>query len=195
MDLIEVSEEDKKGIIDYYSSKISQLKQKIEHYTNLISKLNIENDDEVDFEKEKVPTLIDEPVEKKDNILDGFTQVVKAQKKQVPRQNWKYLCLSALKDLDKLSTTNDLYDVLVEKSPVLKEYEKGQIISKISTALSNLFTKKTIFRINNNLGRGYFWSLPNWYENNEIKTQYKIELIDRYGVDEISLFGSIDVDI
>ena len=39
------------------------------------------------------------------------------------------------------------------------------------------------------MGRGYFWGLTSWYDDDVIKPIYKELLLDKYGVDEASLFG------
>ncbi len=85
-----------------------------------------------------------------------------------------------MKNLNELSTTPNVYESIIQNNEELKKYDKGDMVSKISTALSNLYNKNNINRIKNNLGRGYFWVLPLWYDDNgEIKKEYIQGLLDK----------------
>jgi len=187
---IEVSKEEKQGIIDYYTIKIDELENKVSHYKSLIEKLNL--DDVIDnlVGENDVEVTVNSASEDVSKVEDATHD--KIEKKSIPRQNWKFLALFALKGLNKLSTTPNLYDYIINQKPELSEYEKGDVVSKISTALSNLFTKGSINRVKNNLGRGYFWALPAWYSQGQLIKEYKDELLDEYGVDESSIFGGYE---
>ena len=185
MDLNEfIPEEERQGIIDYYTFKIGELEQKVAYYKSLLTKLD-GNKPEVNDAIVTVSSRIEDDIK----ITPFYAPDDVEVKKKIPRQNWKFLCITALNKLDGLSTSHELYDYITKDKSELLEYDKTAIISKISTALSNLFTKDKVKRIKNSIGRGYFWALPAWFDGEDVKPLYKELLLEKYEVDEASLFG------
>ena len=137
MDTIEVSKEEKQGIIDYYNVKIKQLEDKVSHYKSLIAKLNgsikdnpqkviTETPSDVYYVPNATsPQIVNNPEDDED----------KPSKIKIPRKNWKYLCVNSLNKLDCFSTSNEIYEDLIEKNEDLAKYDKTDVVSKISTAL------------------------------------------------------------
>jgi len=185
MDALEFSEQDRNELIEYYSSKLKDLESKVLHYNNLLIKLKGGTQIKAIPEGglgEKVGEII--------SNIGGYSieSDDTAIKKQIPRQNWRRISINALKDLNAFSTTTDIYEFLIKQSPTFIQYDKTDIISKLSTSLSNLYSKKAIKRIKNTLGRGYFWALPVWFADDVIQV-YRDKLVEQSGLDENSLFG------
>jgi len=185
MDAIEFSEQDRKELIEYYSAKLNELEAKAKHCQNLLNKLKGET--KTPHNSSPLTEALGEIVSKvqvqSESIADSKVNKI------IPRQNWKKISLNALREIDSFSTTYDIYEFLVLSSPEFIQYDKSDVVSKISTALSNLYSKNTIERIKNTLGRGYFWALHAWYSPELIEI-YKLKLIKKYGVDESTFFPS-----
>jgi len=175
---------DKKFLIEQCTNQIKKLEEQVLRYQNILNKLqgsgNIENK----------PSELGEKLHSFVDNIGGYSPEPPAEKKPIPRQNWKRISLNALKELNSFSTTHDIYDFLIKESPSFIDYDQSDIISKLSTALSNLYGKQNIRRLKNTLGRGYFWALPAWYSP-ELLDTYKSKLIKKYGVDESALFGEL----
>jgi hypothetical protein len=182
MDSFEIDEQDRKELIEHYSFKLKHLEEKALHYRNLLNKLK-------GGLAQKADTNIKHQINNVVGNIEGYDiSPPDGEKPKAPRQNWKQIALGCLKELNAFSTTQDIYDFLIKKQPVFIQYDKDDIVSKISTALSNLYPKGTIKRIKNTLGRGYFWALPAWYSP-ELISYYKKKLAAKYGVNEESIFG------
>ncbi len=185
MDNLELSNQEKKGIIEDYTIKIKELESKILRYQNLINKFK----NSLGQKPASRPNAFTEALgsivsNAKETIIEKPDVVIE---KTIPRQNWKQIVLNALKEINAFSTTTEIYEFLIDKSPEFIGYDKGDVISKLSTALSNLYSKEAIARVKNTIGRGYFWALPAWYSP-ELIGVYKSRLCKKYSVMETTFF-------
>lgn len=185
MDGLELSDHEKQGIIEDYSIKVKELESKILHYQHLINKFKASLSNSPHVHSKTLKATIGNIVSKAENNLDLNHK--DNSKKKIPTQNWKQLSLNALQALNAFSTTNDIYDFLIRANPLFIDYDKADVISKISTAMSNLFAKNAINRVKNTIGRGYFWALPAWYAPDLISA-YKANLCEKYSVLESTFF-------
>lgn len=180
MSTFKLSEKDRQDIIDHFSSKIKDLEKEILHYQNLLNKIKYPSDDIVSSSsfEDKISDVV--------SSIKGYELEPLQDKAPVPRQNWKELCLENLREINAFSSTNDIYDYLIQKNPQYIKYDKVDAVSKISTALSNLYSKKEIKRIKNPVGRGYYWSLPVWFQP-ELMGYYKKRFCAKYNLNEEEL--------
>lgn len=111
------------------------------------------------------------------------------QKEPLPKMNWFLLALSALTSANGVSTSNELYDIVIGSKEELRGYSKTRVVGKISLGLSKLYRKDKVKKIDNQLGRGNFWGLSSWFDGDKVNEEYKERLLKKYGVDEVELFG------
>ncbi|MEY8779841.1 hypothetical protein AB9K32_05400 [Allomuricauda sp. XS_ASV26] len=181
MDSFEITEQDREELIEHYSLKLKQLEEKVVRYQNLLNKLKGKPSSGNTDLKSQINSVV--------GGIKGYeVENMKGEKPKVPKQNWKQLCLGSLKEINAFVTTQEIYEFVVRKNPTFIKYDKEDMVAKLSTALSNLYPKGTVRRINNPLGRGYFWALPIWYSP-ELISYYKKKLALKYGLDEESLFN------
>ena len=168
------SEKERVELIGYYSTKLKDLERELLYCQNMLNKLQYSQ------QKESSTSSLKDGI---NNIVSDVELKDKSDNKTVPRQDWKKICLSSLKELNSFSSSSELYKHLLKKDSILIQYDKKDIISKISTALSNMYQKKTVYRIKNPNGRGYFWALPAWYSP-ELLNYYRKNLSTKIGVEE-----------
>lgn len=174
MGALEISENDKLELIQYYTTKLKGLEKEVLHCQNMLNKLK-------ELNKKSENSTLKENIKSVISNVSGYELVQQEEKDPVPRQNWKQICLDSLKEINAFSTSNDVYSFLIKENPKYIKYDKADAVSKISTALSNLYTKGKIKRIKNPVGRGYYWSLPAWYSP-ELIGYYKKRLASKLGL-------------
>lgn len=124
------------------------------------------------------------------NVLEGdisskvVEEIHKQEEEGLPKTNWKLHAISILKSVDRISTTNDIYDEFIKIKKEFSTYSKTKVIAKLSAALTKLHKLGNVKKTDNKLGRGNFWGMNSWYDGNEIKIEYKRELLNRLGVEE-----------
>lgn len=175
---LNVSDKERMEMIRFFSIELKDLEKRALYCQNMLNKLRAAP--KTDGKKGGLKSQMQD-------IVDDLELTDAGNNKTIPRQDWKNICLNSLNSINGFSSTVDIYDYLLEKDSVLIQYDKSDVISKISTALSNMYPKKTVQRVKNPLGRGYYWALPAWYSP-ELFSYYKKKLSDNLGVDEDGLF-------
>ncbi|WP_339815245.1 hypothetical protein [uncultured Imperialibacter sp.] len=130
-------------------------------------------------------TLIDDR-DREDAIDD-----VKDEKKYapLPKLNWKHEVLGSLSSYERLCTSEEIYDDLLEDHPKISDCKKSEVIAKISNALTSLSKAGQVKKEKNRLGKGNFWGYSSWFDGDEVKQVHKEKLAEEYGLDIAAIFA------
>ena len=86
---------------------------------------------------------------------------------------WTKHLIESLSNSTCLLTTDDIYEYVVNKEPSLKSFDLKEVKNRISTVLSQSRIKGHLKSIKKLRGRGNYWALKEWFENGELKEEYK----------------------
>lgn len=164
MSAIELSETQKQELINFYEEKLQKINEEKREILDMLKKLTGKDYFEAKEENEQ-------------EIEFKFT--------------WKGLALSSLNDADQFMTTEEVYDFVIQKHPSLKNMKRKKVVAGLSGGLSQHKRNGLVSIIENPYGKGNFWGLKKWVNQDTIDKY--INKLEQKGYDKHSLKVEQDV--